>query len=725
MIIDIVSIGLYVFLALTLLIGALVGLKRGLYRSGVKLLANIVSVALTFLIVDSVPGILVEKFALGELISKALGIDNAGMILDVASIVVALVVFALVFFIVRVLMLIPQHLVCRKLSKKYSEAVGSNEVTATEGETTETPADIPAYKDAKSGVYTTLKVLWGVFASAFGAVGAVIVVGVYVFPLVCFLLHTAEPISKAIDSVPDTLTVEEETLELAEVKRGYKLITSHPALKVVDVFYGKTVYRPLMNIELEVGKGNLDDSMCAVLGVAADVLPSVLDVMEKETFSTEHIDVIKEAVEDLSEDKVTVSVTALGMNACAGPFGDMVDKKAANASELTKGEHELLTAVENILKESTAQTVSDDLKAIADMLDSFEGSNIFSLLANDEKASVTDLANDKLFDEETLGYVFGAAHDSNAIGKIIIPAVNLCFEGVFSQADVEPVYTNKVVSEIPREEFVEEGKRLSRAFRSVAAFIESAGKDGADVTSYDFSAIGKALDSIRDSILFGDQYDALANSFSQIMKKESSDEKVGEILDIVQNAVAEGDSAEKVLSSTQDIIVFTTELQNGEKKGSENEKIVSALENLKNLESENDRKAVNTITEEVLGSVLTTDRESKTELMAESVNAITEVLEEGTYDSKAEADAIQKLYDVANSKEKDSVSGNEKEITDCILNSQIADTLINNLNAKGENYGIDEDLTSSNRKNFLDAINASEADDARKEALKKFFGLTE
>jgi hypothetical protein len=101
------------------------------------------------------------------------------------------------------------------------------------------------------------------------------------------------------------------------------------------------------------------------------------------------------------------------------------------------------------------------------------------------------------------------------------------------------------------------------------------------------------------------------------------------------------------------------------------------------------------------------------------------VLEEGTYDSKAEADAIQKLYDVANSKEKDSVSGNEKEITDCILNSQIADTLINNLNAKGENYGIDEDLTSSNRKNFLDAINASEADDARKEALKKFFGLTE
>ena len=110
-------------------------------------------------------------------------------------------------------------------------------------------------------------------------------------------------------------------------------------------------------------------------------------------------------------------------------------------------------------------------------------------------------------------------------------------------------------------------------------------------------------------------------------------------------------------------------------------------------------------------------------MMTDSVNAITEVLEEGTYDSKKEADAIQKLYDVANSEDKDEVTGQEKEITESVLDSQIADKLINNLNEKDENYGIADSLTEENKKNFLDAINESDADAAKKEALKKFLGL--
>lgn len=717
-VVDIVSIVLYVFFGLAVLIGALVGLKRGLYRSGVKLLANIVSVALALFITKYVSGVAVRIGLNAEFVNRIFGIDNIRVFAGIASAIFAIFVFAFVFFIVRLLMLIPQHIICKKLPKKYAQAVGAVDPSASQ-----TP--VPAYKDKKNALYGLLRALWGTFAAAMGGVAALIVVGVYVFPLFCFTVHTAEPINKAMDLLPESVSIEELdfNVDLNGIKEGYNKVTSHPVLKTVDLMFGNTVYRPLLDVKLYEGKGNLDDTACTVLGFASDVTPTVLDIMDKKPLSDERISEVKSGLESLSEDNITVTITALGMNLVAEPFNKEITNLVAQGSQLTPREEELFRAIKDIFDEATAKTVSDDIHAVAEMLDSLKGSNIFNMLANDDKTSLTELSSDKLFAEETLGNLFGVAYDASGVRRVIIPMVNLCFEGVFEKAGVEPVYTEKKIDEITREEFVEEGKRLSVAFGAIAKFIESAGAENADVSSFDLSAIGKALDCLRQSILFGDKYSILMDSFSEIIKKETADEKVGEILDIVNKAVAGSDSAEKVLASTKDMIVFADELKKGEKKGSENEKIVSALDNLKNLDSENDREAVNSITEEVINSVMSGDEDSKKAMMTDSVNAITEVLEEGTYDSKKEADAIQKLYDVANSEDKDEVTGQEKEITESVLDSQIADKLINNLNEKDENYGIADSLTEENKKNFLDAINESDADAAKKEALKKFLGL--
>jgi hypothetical protein len=717
-VVDIVSIVLYVFFGLAVLIGALVGLKRGLYRSGVKLLANIVRVALALFITKYVSGVAVRIGLNAEFVNRIFGIDNVRVFAGIASAIFAIFVFAFVFFIVRLLMLIPQHIICKKLPKKYAQAVGAVDPSASQ-----TP--VPAYKDKKNALYGLLRALWGTFAAAMGGVAALIVVGVYVFPLFCFTVHTAEPINKAMDLLPESFSIEELdfNVDLNGIKEGYNKVTSHPVLKTVDLMFGNTVYRPLLDVKLYEGKGNLDDTVCTVLGFASDVTPTVLDIMDKKPLSDERISEVKSGLESLSEDNITVTITALGMNLVAEPFNKEITNLVAQGSQLTPREEELFRAIKDIFDEATAKTVSDDIHAVAEMLDSLKGSNIFNMLANDDKTSLTELSSDKLFAEETLGNLFGVAYDASGVRRVIIPMVNLCFEGVFEKAGVEPVYTEKKIDEITREEFVEEGKRLSVAFGAIAKFIESAGAENADVSSFDLSAIGKALDCLRQSILFGDKYSILMDSFSEIIKKETADEKVGEILDIVNKAVAGSDSAEKVLASTKDMIVFADELKKGEKKGSENEKIVSALDNLKNLDSENDREAVNSITEEVINSVMSGDEDSKKAMMTDSVNAITEVLEEGTYDSKKEADAIQKLYDVANSEDKDEVTGQEKEITESVLDSQIADKLINNLNEKDENYGIADSLTEENKKNFLDAINESDADAAKKEALKKFLGL--
>ena len=716
--VDIISIALYAFFGLAVLIGALVGLKRGLYRSGVKLLANIVTVAVALFVTKFLSDMIVRIVLTENLVMRIFGISNIRVFVEIASAIFALISFALVFFIVRLFMLIPQHIICKKLPSKYAQAVGAVDSSANN-------APVPAYRDTKSKVFPLLRTLWGTAAAAFGGIGALLVVGVYVFPLFCFTVHTAEPINKALALVPDEVEIEEINfgVDFNGVKEGYKKITSHPVLKAIDLMFGNTVYRPLLDVELYEGKGNLDYTVCTTLGLVSDVVPAVLDVKEGTGLSDERIAEIKSGLEALSKDNITTTIAALGLNLVAEPFNQEITDLVVQGSQLTPCEEELLRAIKDIFENANAKSVSDDIGAMAEMLDSLSGSNIINLIINDEETSLTDISGDKLFSENALGNIFGAAYDASGMRKVIIPMVNLCFEGVFEEAGVESVYTEVKIDEITRDEFVEEGKRLSIAFASIAKFIESASREDADVSSYNLAAIGKILDILRESVLFGDKYSIIVENFSEIIKKESEDEKVGEILDIIQNAVSGSDSAEKVLASAQDMLVFADELQKGEKKGSENEKIVSALENLKNLDSESDRQAVNSITEEVLNTVLPEDDSTKKDMMADSVNAITEVLQEGTYDSKKEADAIQTLYDVANSEENDEISGKEKEITESVLNSQIADKLINNLNEKGENYGIADSLTEDNKKNFLDAINESNVDAGKKEALKKFLGL--
>ena len=342
--VDIIALILYVFFGLAALIGALVGLKRGLYRSAVKLLANVVSVAVSVWVTSVLADTLItEAFLMINVIP--VGVDPTVSI-EIVGAIFAVTAFALVFFIVRLLMLIPQHIICRRLPKKYDEAARVDK-EANESE----EAVSPAYKNPKSGVYPLLKTLWGVFASLIGAVGAMVVIGVYVFPFACFLVHTSEPVADMLDALPETITIGEQKLECdPELKDNYKKVASHPTFLVVDFMYGKTVYRPLLNVTLSAGVGNLDDSVCTLLGVASDILPSALDVMEDKALSSEHITVIKNAVGNISDDKVTVSLAVFGMNAYADSFEKMINEKAADRSQLTKCEEDLFRALEDILR---------------------------------------------------------------------------------------------------------------------------------------------------------------------------------------------------------------------------------------------------------------------------------------------------------------------------------------------------------------------------------------
>ena len=706
----IASVFMYVVFALTLLIGALTGKGRGLYRSGVKLLANVASVAIAVFLTRYLSDSIIRTVFTSDLSVRIFGVENPRVLVGIAVALVSVIAFALVFFIVRLFMLIPQAIICSKLPVKYADAF------PPKGTTTE-----PAHRDPQSKLYPFMKAFWSVGAALMGAIGAMVVLGVYIFPLVCFTVHSSEPIKKSYEYIPDTVEVGLLTIEVKEFKDSYAEITGHPLMKTVDFMFRKTVYRPLLKVELYEGNGNLDDFSVSAMNFVADVLPAASDIMNKKGLTSEGIASVKNGIDGLTQDKVTMSLAAMGMNISARPFCDYVEAQSAKKGQLTQYEKKFLEALSDVLLEATAETVSSDMNALAEMLDSLKGSNIISLVVNDDETTLTELSSDSLFGEESLGKIFGAAYDSAGTRKLIIPFVNVCFEGILEKSDIEPVYSEKTLDQFTRSEFVEEGKRLAAAFDAIASFLESISAEDAKVSDYDFAAMGKALDCLKSSILFGDNYNVLLDSISTMMKNESNDSQVGDMLGIIQNAIASGDSAEKVLSSTQDMIVVADELRNGEKKGSENEKIVSALDNLKNLESESDRQAVNNITEEILGTVLTEENDNKNAIMADSVKAITEVLEEGTYDSAKEADAIQVLYDM--SEDKSSVSGKEKEITDTVLDSKIADKLINNLNEKDENYGIADELSEANKQSFLEAINASNADNAKKEALKQFLGI--
>jgi hypothetical protein len=268
---------------------------------------------------------------------------------------------------------------------------------------------------------------------------------------------------------------------------------------------------------------------------------------------------------------------------------------------------------------------------------------------------------------------------------------------------------------------LEEADRLCDVAANISAFTKSMEGDDKKLADYEMVAAGKALDSLKSSVLFGGQYKDVVMAVTSAGGSNQN----SALMESLGDAIVESESAEKLMNSAQNVVIMSDALEDTTAKGRENEKLVSSLDVLLNDTSPKDADALSGIAgEHFLDNRENLDDDTKQQMLDDSMKALTAVCAEGAEDVEAEADAVQTFRDITESNSSN-VFGevSEEKTVDTFLSSKLAMEMLKNLNQDNRDYGIREKLTEENKANISAALENSSADEAKKLIVGQFFGV--
>lgn len=752
-------------LLLVSLVGIFSGMRKGAFRSLVKLGALLLSVILSLFVTLALRGLLADL--LSALIPTELQDYQAlaELFVQLPASLALLVVFWVVFTIIRSLMLIPQKIICRMLPKTYDEFANkfhkdvfeastpsaepqeetpelagdsvAIDSTVTPDETVTAPVedtvgdafedsasaqsnDAPMHSTYPSEPYSaanppdglnnntvrTQRIVWKVAAAVCGGLSSLLLLGAFMMPISGLVTRSGNAITRVTAVMAD-----EQYGEYSDEINAYATaISKAPLFTVTDFFYGKTVFEPITRFKTEYGQIDLTDELENMTDILCDVLPALIHLDREGSLHDEDIHRLSDATKQLTESKFVLSVGTYAIR-----FGGDLVSNAAESTE-SAGLRALQSELGDMMVTITPDELADDLNSVYRLVEALSDSRMLKALTNDD----AELSIGELADREVMRDAFGILYDSDHFKRLTVPLINTGMEMAFKALDAQPIYSDTDIGKVSRDEMLDEADRLCDAAVGLADFAESMADDDAKITSYRFSAAGKAIDCLRESIFFGDQYEAMVTSLSAVGGKQNV-----ALMEALSDALLEVDSAEQLLTSAESVVSMSDALANSEKKGSENEKLVGSLDQLLNHTSTEDAQTL----AEIGGDLFFNNEEGvhndvKSELLEDCVNALAVTLEEDENDPAAEADAVQALYDLTHCESGNAfAAASEEETVEALLNSSIAREMLSTLNEDGRDYGVRAKLTDDNRDRISEALSASDADAAVKADIAKFFGV--
>ena len=728
-----------VFLPIVLT-GVFGGIKRGLLHSLVKLGALILSVALSVVIVlllrsplnaltDLLISYLVPALPAGELYTAVLQLPTS---------VLLLVAFLPVFAVVRLLMLIPQKLLTKKLPRLCKESVAvkataSEQLTAAAapaGEAgdgiaastdvdfrvtaddsaveTVTPFDVTVQAGTQKQPFPWNALLWKMGGAVCGVLSGILFWGALLMPLSCSVVRIGGAASAVLNAVEQQEDGKSNVPSV--VVEGIDAVAHAPLFTVTDFFYGVPVYETLTSFTVDSVRVNPSHELEVVTDAFCEGLPSILRLSNNETLTDRDVDALESAASHLKKSDYVMLLGAATTNL----YADELEKKAADES-LTRGERELMTAFAELLDSTDRNTLRSDLSTFVDLVDAAQDSSVLTLISQPESLSPADIAEDAFFSD-----AFGILYDNQHTQELLIPMVNLCSETIFIGMNAEPIYSEATIDQFTRSQIVAEAQLLSAVAADTVTFSTSV-SESEDFAQYELTVAGKALDNMRSSMLFGAQYEVIVRN---VVSTTSSDTSQS-LTESLGDALIECESAEKLMNSAEGLVTMSDQLKHSELKGSNNPELVGALDTLLNNTSEKDCDTLADIAgDEYFSDGVDVDAETQNQMVQDFMRSIAVVGKKGCENVEAEADAVQMMQDLSKAEAgKAFVEIKEAEMVDALLNSMIAEDMLKTLNAENRNYGIPEKLTEENKQNIQSALDDAEADEARKAQISTFFGL--
>lgn len=746
-----------VLLLLVALCGIFGGLRKGALRAAVKLAALVLSVVIALVISLCLRGLVADLLV--NVIPSELSQYQAivELIVQIPASLGLLIVFWLLFSIIRALMLIPQTIICKHLPKTFeeftfkstaeSEALPSAPL-AEEATADDAPASENAYAAAHAEAYADVpeassveppldtaslptaeaesaeppletapqpnlrsrKIIWQSAAAFCGLLSSLLLLGALMMPVSGIVTRGGD----ALYRVTDVLEKEQYGGYSDEISDYAHAAATAPLFTVTDFFYGKTVFEPLTTFKSEFGKINLSSELENATDIACEVLPIAIHLDREGALRDEDIAHLSAAAQQMSESDFVMSVGTYFISYTGRQLEGDTDTSDSAAQATLRAE------LGSIMTDMSPDALSADLDMLVSLVDALSDSPLLqALTADDRKLSASDL-----IERESMRTIFGILYDNSHSRQLFVPLVNLGVESIFKAIGAQPVYSEADLSKAERGEVIEEADLLCTAAEGLSEFTESLEAEGSDITTYRLKDAGKALDCLRTSILFGDQYEAMVESLTALASN-GDDQSSDSLIPALNDALCAEGSAESLLESAQSIAILNKAFENTEQKGSENDSLMSAMDTLLYRTESTEYDVFSDLSGSFfVGSSTSENTEKQAEMTEDFIDALTVVSAQESKNTSAEADALQTIYDLMHSEPAAPFSqASEEETVDALLASDIAFEMLSTLNDEGRDYGIRAKLNDSNRAKIASAISASNASDDRKAVVSEFFGI--
>lgn len=552
------------------LIGAAFGLIKGFTKSTIRIISVVLAILISFIIAVPISKLFINEENLSVIISN-LGMTETYNELVEASpalgelftalpvAIVAPIVFLLLFFVLKLIMLIPYLIVGSVFTKNKEKE---------------------PFKTRAIGI-------------PIGAVQGLVSVMLIVFVVAGFINIADKSIDTILKDSSGSLSevqdgLEEVDLYIEEIKRdpimgmlcgksgtqtpesvSYKtnnvsLAKANNSQKVSNNF----VFEGLTKIKFNGEKLSLTNE-CVVISETIVSATPLFNEGDSE-FSENEISAIENVVGKFEKSGILVVVGADIVSGACEKWSNGEDFVGISFTSVGEDIDPIIIALLGTLKDTTAETLKEDVGDIVEILRVFEGYDLLSF--SDTDALMKNISGD--FISELLTIL-----SANERFNVVIPEVtNLGIKMITSSLNI-PEVSDKVFVESGSCELSEEDiKNIGEGFDHVFDFIESMEATDGELSfdkleSVDVSAVGKALDSFKDTSLLGGSVDPLAGAIVETVTGASSD-----VTSVLENGNVSYESLMNTVQSTAGVL---NNIQNAEAGSSEKtEAVVSLLENI-------------------------------------------------------------------------------------------------------------------------------------------------
>ena len=550
------------------LIGAAFGLLKGFTKSTIRLASVVLAVLIAFIIAAPVSRIFINNENLNALISMLEFTEMYNEIVEASPAlgelftalpvaIIAPIVFVVLFFIIKLIMLIPYFIVAHILTKdKEKEPFKKRALGLPIG--------------AAQGLISVLVVVFvvaGFINIADKSIDAVLKDSSGALSDVQDALGEVDFYIEEIkrDPIISLLCGKSENVKSESIshnKNNISLSKTPNVKKVKNNF----VFEGLSKIKFNGVSLSLTNE-CVV--ISETVVTAAPLFNSTSGFSANEIAAIENVVAQLEKSEMLTIVGADMISGVCEKWSNGEEFLGVACPSVNEDVDPIVRALLGTMKDSDSETLKQDMGDVVEILKVFEKHDLLNV--SDTDSIMNNVNGDLIAESLTI-------LSSNERLNVVIPEVtNLGIKMIATSLNISDISDTIYVESGNCELTEEDIKNIGEGFDHIFTFIESmesaeGGLSLDNLDSIDISSVGKALDSFKDTSLLGGAVDPLAGAIVETVTGSS------DVTSTLENGNVSYESLMNTVQSTAGVL---NNIQNSEASNiDKTQSIVSLLENI-------------------------------------------------------------------------------------------------------------------------------------------------